>query len=482
MSAIELIKTNAYVAIDLNGESAGQIQVVKTLAYGSSLETPGHVILAKTNAYGSSLETKGLQLLAKINAYAAVNDELGVQGTQPPLQDLEETEIFLPELESSILPKFELREMERNPYRPHIADSEEERWKDFALQQRTLRDQHNITQGGDSTYDYGLLLKGYPNKEFTLGSLGRFFHDEYGIILARFVQFRDWVDHPIQGQPVGRMKFNNRGGVDWRVTNDISKSGADLAFGFCFLAKTPADDTYGWAVVSGPNPAQIKNLGSEIPDQNAPYVWAETGAIQLGGHGRIIGRKWGTSKRAGLPAGSLFIHPEARSDLDTIDLIRSALEELEQIDVIVDHLEAIDERSKRALANSLDVEADLLKATNGFQGQIDQLGVLIAALGQGTDWGPIINAGDAANAQAISNGLATVNQTIMNLTNRVTHIEALLAQYPLSTMWAMIQALNDYISQATNLFTQIWMPSVDGSIPPTFIQNPDGNLVYTRIE
>ena len=27
----------------------------------------------------------------------------------------------------------------------------------------------------------------------------------------------------------------------------------------------------------------------------------------------------------------------------------------------------------------------------------------------------------------------------------------------------------------------IWMPMVDGSIPPTFIQNPDGNLVYIEI-
>jgi hypothetical protein len=28
----------------------------------------------------------------------------------------------------------------------------------------------------------------------------------------------------------------------------------------------------------------------------------------------------------------------------------------------------------------------------------------------------------------------------------------------------------------------IYMPLVDGSIPPTFIQNPDGSLVYVRIE
>lgn len=478
MANIELIKTNAYAATE---QYLGQIRVTKTLAYGVALRVPGHTLLTKVNAYGVALNVPGHELLAKVNAYAAVNDELGVQGTHIPFLDLEETEIFLPELESSILPKFELREMERNPYRPHLADSEEERWRDFALQQRTLRDQHNITQAGDSTYDYGLLLKGYPNEEFTLGSLGRFFHDDFGIILARFVQFKDWVDHPIQGQPVGRMKFNNSKGVNWVVTNDFTKSSADLAFGFCFLAQTPADDTYGWAVVSGPNPAQIKNLGSLVPDQNAPYVWAETGAIQLGGHGRIIGRKWGTSKRAGLPAGSLFIHPEGMSILDLVDTVRSALTELTQIDAILDQLEAADNRSKQALANSLEVEADLLSLTNSVNGQIDRLGNLIASLSSPFDWGPVIAAGDAAGANALNVAVTQINQTIANLTQRVKVLENLLTNYSLPEMYDAIQNIAYQLGQLSDL-AAVYMPLVDGAIPPTFIQWPDGNLVYIRIE
>lgn len=478
MANIELVKTNAYAAVT---QQIGHIQLAKTNAYGVALNVTGHTLIAKINAYASALNVPGHELLAKVNAYAVVNDELGVQGIHVPLLDLEETEVFLPELESSILPKFELREMERNPYRPHMADRDEDRWRDFAEQQRIIRQQHNITQGGDTTFDYGLLLKAYPNEEFTLGSLGRFFHDDFGIILARFVQFKDWVDHPIQGQPVGRMKFNNSKGVNWVVTNDFTKSSADLAFGFCFLAQTPADDTYGWAVVSGPNPAQIKNLGSQVPDQNAPYVWAETGAIQLGGRGRIIGRKWGTSTRAGLPAGSLFIHPEGMSILDLVDTVRSALTELTQIDTILDQLEAADERASRALANSLEVEADLLTLTNNFGGQIDRLGNLIASLSDPFDWGPVIAAGDAASANALNLAVTQLSQTINNLTNRVTAIENRLNVVDLIGMAETIQNIIEQLALIGEKET-IFLPLVSGGIPPTFIQTGDGGLVYIRIQ
>ena len=478
MSQIDLIKCNAYAAVGTPPDT--HICLAKTNAYAVGLQSTGHAFLTKLNAYGVCMNVPGIQVLTKLNAYTVVSAEPGVQSTNLTFFD-SLSEVFPPELEPSVLPKFVLREMERNPYRPHMAQDNEDVRRDFNEQQRIIRQQHNITQAGDSTFDYGLLLKAYPNQEFTLGSLGRFFHDEFGLIMARFVRFKDFIEHPIQGQPVGRLKFNNSDGVNWTVTNDISKSSPDLAFGFVFLAETPVDDYYGWAVVSGPNPAQVRNFGSDVPDQNAPYVWAESGAVKLGGSGRVIARSWGPAKKAGLPAGSLFIQPEGESILDIIDAVRDALAELTLIEGIIADLEAADERSRRALENSLEVEGELALLSLNFQGQIDRLGELIAGL-TSIDWTTMIQQGDANVMAALNVAVTQLNQTIANLALRVTNIETTLGLYSLAEMNDSINAILGLLANAHELYQRIYMPLVDGAIPPTFIQNPDGNLVYVRVE
>jgi len=385
-------------------------------------------------------------------------------------------------------PKFALREMERNPYRPHIAEDEELRWKDYREQQRVIRQQHNITQAGDSTFDYGLLLKAYPNQEFTLGSLGRFFHDEYGLILARFVKFKDCVTLPFQGQPVGRLKFNTES-VTWVVTNNIEKSDPELIFGFTFFAETPPDDYYGWAVVSGPNPAQIQLSTYVDPLEQDDYLsWSASGIVIRNGTGRICGRLWGKPAATDLSAGTVFIGLEGKTDLDLIDTVRGALDELANIDSILDRVEQV-ESSLSALqtlvatqgTNLTTIDAKYLMITNSLSSQIS---VLTGMIGSSTDWTAYINAKILELKTAYETKDLELLALILAAQARADAAFALASAFDLTSLQGILDTINAQIGILYDrpYGTQVWMPVVDGSIPPTFIQNPDGSLIYVRIE
>lgn len=283
------------------------VEVSKTNLYiGEGDPSPSGVRVSKTNLY----LTGDTGIYNQYVTFPAGSSDAGDQ-------------LYLAEFDSQA-PTIELRDFERNPYRAHLGEDDREIKADFKEQQRVLREQHNKTQAGDTTFDYGLLLKTYPNKEFTLGSLGRFFHDDYGLIIARFVQFTDMSANDWQGQPVGRRKANTEG-VDWVVTNDFAKSDTDLILGFCFSALTPDDDTYGWAVVSGPNPAAIRAVGSRVAVKNDAYTWVSTGGIGLDEAGTILGRRWTNAASIGIPAGSLFIKIEGRSDAALEEMVNEWL-------------------------------------------------------------------------------------------------------------------------------------------------------------
>jgi hypothetical protein len=197
---------------------------------------------------------------------------------------------------------------ERNPYPAHPDRAIDEFVEN---QQRILREQHNQTQAGDSTFDYGLLLKGTPDKLYTLGSLGRFYHDKFGLILARYVQFKGCVETVVQGVPVGYL--NSSHGVDWIVTNDLNKSSSSQVMGVMCLAETPADGTYGWIVTEGAVPVPMLQDSSILPAPATPYVWSRTGTIDIGVSGKILGLRWGRARASHPTAGTVYIRLEGMS-------------------------------------------------------------------------------------------------------------------------------------------------------------------------
>lgn len=329
MATIEILKSLAYIGGVSSGGSAARIS--KSLGYVSILSSDGKTLLAKTLAYTSTNPSVNRLLLAKSLSYVTTNNDVEVP-----------------------IPKVTVSDLERNPYRAHLSDSEDERLEDAREQQRTIRQQHNLTQAGDSTFDFGLLFKLYPNKEFTPGSLGKFFHDEYGMIHARFVRFYKFLSRPHQGQPVGRVK-DSAETVDWLVTNNIDLSNPDWIGGFTFLPEVPTDDYYGWMVVSGCNPTSIEVESSEIPVENDAYSWTSSGRVSLKARGKILGRRAGPSQVSELDPGTLMIGLEGASDADVAATIEVATKPIS--DKIDSTESKITDLKDRVTANESDIGA-----------------------------------------------------------------------------------------------------------------------------
>lgn len=234
---------------------------------------------------------------------------------RPVLASSGESSVFGPSVESTLV----ISDRERNPYPSHslAVDPDE--------QQRTLRDQHNKTQAGDSTFDYGLLFRSTPDKLYTLGALGRFYHDDFGLIHARYIRIGDWVTRPVQGCPVGFHEDSDT--VDWLVTNDIEESNADLVCGVAFFADAE-EGRYGWVVVDGANPTAIPTASEIIPAPDAPFTWADTGTIGINTVGKVVGRRVGRATNSLIGRGQLYIRIEPISPASLAQLIADSLEEL----------------------------------------------------------------------------------------------------------------------------------------------------------
>lgn len=217
---------------------------------------------------------------------------------------------------------------EWNPYRPNLHGGDVESYLDE--QAGILREQHNKLQAGDTTFDIARLIKTSDKKEFTLGSLGRFYSEDYGLILARYVQFADMVADQLNPAPVGRLASSES--VDWVVTNDFDKSGRDLAIGIGFFEGIPASGSFGWVVTHGPNPFPLIAETEVIPNQNSPYSWTSTGKVGLASRGNVVCRRWGRAFGYGIGAGTVFIAMEQLSPAELVWAIQQEMaEEVQRI-------------------------------------------------------------------------------------------------------------------------------------------------------
>lgn len=309
------------------GRATADGVVVSKLGYGSLVDvTPSPGIVVSKVGYGAIIIPD-----LTVIPVSGVTDDSALYGIESIIPVT--SPVFVddnPQIEApSIIAAFVIPDRERNPFPAHIPYQPDVReLGDFqASQQRIIREQHNKTQAGDTTFDYGLLLKSYPSQEFTLGSLGRFYHENYGLMLARYVKFTGMVDTQFQGAPVGRVK-NTLSGVDWVVTNDYSKSDSDLVAGMIFIAETPAEDTFGWMVTHGANVARVRAETETIPAQNTPYSWTGSGIIGVGTRGRVLARRWGKTFDFKILAGRIFIALEGLSPADLIFEIQETIADL----------------------------------------------------------------------------------------------------------------------------------------------------------
>lgn len=141
-----------------------------------------------------------------------------------------------------------------------------------------LREQHNVTQAGDTTFSWEDLNTLTTNQLYSLGSLGRFLHPQYGIITARYVQFTECLTGVWTGIPAGYI--NNLLGFDWQVTTDFSKvSVARMCAGFAAGYTIPTEGQFGWLIETGVNTQSMIFSGVSAPLFGTSVGWTANGVV-----------------------------------------------------------------------------------------------------------------------------------------------------------------------------------------------------------
>lgn len=390
-----------------------------------------------------------------------------------------------------VIPPFLVPEL--NPYRPTVPDEffNPESMGDvfyyFAREnQEIIRQQHNITQAGDSTYPFQVILKSHKDKAFTLGSTGRFYHEDYGLIQARYVKFGPMIDTGIRCAPVGLMQINQD--LNWVVTNDFTRSHKDLVVGLLSTYELPEQDDYGWVICDGPNLLEIDNTDSIDSKRGETFSWSGTNKVSNRSVGRIIGRRVNEPISDRLTPGQFKVQFESFSPKDIEILIQGTIDEIgEQLAAIEASITslnslttlpatiaaiqstittltnrlALEEANRQLHDNALKsliegiegvTEGELNFAVSGLQRQIDDLtantNTQFAALNAA-----LISLQTQVNAIAIIN-LDAVNDAIVAILSRLTILEA----KPIGIL-----------------------PAVDGAVPPGLLYLDDGNLVYVEV-
>lgn len=189
--------------------------------------------------------------------------------------------------------------VEVNPWQAEIPNTD---------QQRILREQHNFVQAGDSTFHWGVLVDIYGEAKYTLGSLGRFYHDDYGIIQARFCKFVDFAFTDAKAVPVGWAAAKRE---PWVVTNRFDKSSADLATGIVLTYNEnlyKSGEWYGWVIVDGIVPAGMEvQLDSTQVMFGTEYAWTATGKVKPAAAGNSLGTRFTVSNVPTLLVGQFKV-------------------------------------------------------------------------------------------------------------------------------------------------------------------------------
>lgn len=372
---------------------------------------------------------------------------------------------------------------EPNPYRPDVPQDLHDLdpvFYDFYREvQETLRNQHNLIQAGDTTFHWSLMTKITLDKLYTLGSLGRFYHEDYGIIIGRYVQFKSISSGPWLGQPVGRLLQTQK--AEWVVTNNLLISREDWVQGFTASLETITEGSYGWIIVSGANLYGIKLDQPTITAKNDSIVWSGFQKSKTGIAGYTWARVLVPGNVASLAPGSAFIHLEGYNDLHYIESVTDAFDDdfsdiqthLGQIDDRLDALEA----TTLSLGNTLfrldRLEANLNREVGDRRRADDELRVLIAA-----------NVSQAQLNVAVTNLTNAFMSADNGLQIQINAIRATAnSAYDLVTiLQGQVDLLTATVQSLLAADDGIWMPLVTGTVPPVLVYLDDGSLVRIEVE
>lgn len=195
---------------------------------------------------------------------------------------------------------------DQNPIRPSVDPSvtgSVEGLNSFLNRQaETLHREQARSAGGDTTLSWEILTQTEALPRYTLGSEGRFWHEDYGIIRARYVKFDKLVGGGDEGFPVGILGNQEN---PWVVTDDLSQSHANLVVGVAAPYDFFESDSYGWVITDG---VVIQSIGlDDDVGLGDSVTWTATGKV---GAAPSSSKVIGASLAAGsgdLPAAKLMV-------------------------------------------------------------------------------------------------------------------------------------------------------------------------------
>lgn len=385
---------------------------------------------------------------------------------------------------------------EINPYRPDVPtefrDINPLLYEFLRETQETLRFQHNLIQAGDSTYHWSIATKVTTNRLFTLGSLSRFYHESYGIIVCRYVQFKQMIDDDWLGVPVGRPNASVE--FDWTVTNDLSKSNSNAVCGFTASLETMVNDSYGWIIVSGTNLYSIQLDQAEPASRGDELVWSGSLEAKTGVSGRIFGRIVATPTTVNLSPGQVFIELESFSPAFMMEIVSAEFQpQINALDLRLSSLETQVENIIVAIENSnvtaltlrvTTLESNLAKEVTARQNADNKIRSDFATTLQS-----YTSDTDLANFHTlITNEYVAADNELRILINqaqtRADQAYDLASSIAGGSVDMRLDALEYLVGQHGLRLTEaekIYLPLVNGEVPPVLMYLDDGRLIYVEV-
>jgi hypothetical protein len=373
---------------------------------------------------------------------------------------------------------------EFNPYKPaipeKIIDVNQEIYDYLKEKQETLREQHNKLNGGDTNFPWQMVQVPHDNRFLRLGSVSRFWHEQFGIIEMRYVQYDSINPLTDTACPMGLLA--QPGEHDWVVTNRIEQSHPFLLVGLHAGTILPKDGQYGWIIVDGCNLQEIRNASDDWEIGEA-LSWHSDGYVSNDVSGIILGRRILQTTTNRILPGEMHVRLEsmtAKAILESLGDLTSVIAELqEDVDALQTLLNAGQtiqaiQSSLAALQQRLTLEEQARRAADvTIQNLIANINAVTAT--------------DLANAITnLQNEIATV-QGILQAQISAANNTALDALDKANQALAInISGLQDQINQILTLLTEEIarpkgkFPVVDGSVPPNLVYMDDGSLVYTE--
>lgn len=401
-----------------------------------------------------------------------------------PLLDLS-GEIWDPRWEIDADSQMDALVPEWNPYRPTVPNEYYDLGDvlyDFQKEnQETQRAQHNLIQAGDTTFPWQKMTRVTQEKLYTVGAVGRFYHETYGIIIGRYVQFTAMDPTAPLTSPVGLSRDTTE--LDWKVTNRIAESHPDLVVGIIAGYQFPKNNEYGWVICSGAVLGTVY-CDSEGKSHGEAVSWSAIGRVSADAAGRVLGRRVGTQLQSNFLPGQLFVEIESWSRKEIQGFATGIIEELDE------QLEAIQKTLTQYGSVIVGIPGLQLSITNLNQklnAEIDARTQEDAAIRQ-----EILNFNGVSQASldiqllAITNAQNTINVQLAEAA-QAAHTRAnqawdlansipIVNLDPLNTAVSLILARLAILENRKGI-----LPMVDGSVPPNLVYLDDGSLVYVEV-